>query len=40
MVVQDKAKKIYTETRNRRKIPFYGKWRESIYKYISFFNYI
>lgn len=31
MVVQDKAKKIYTETRNRRKIPFYGKWRESIY---------
>ena len=31
MVVQDKAKQIYTETRNRRKISFYDKWRKSIY---------
>lgn len=29
--VQDKAKEIYTATRNRRKITFYGKWRKSIY---------
>ena len=28
--VQDKAKEIYTATRNRRKITFYGKWRKSI----------
>ena len=31
MVVQDKAKQIYTETRNRRKISFYDKWRKPIY---------
>lgn len=29
--IQDKAKQIYTETRNRRKITFYDKWRKSIY---------
>lgn len=28
--IQDKAKQIYTETRNRRKITFYDKWRKPI----------
>lgn len=36
--VQDKAKKIYTETRNRRKITFYDKWRKPINKYSCFIN--
>ena len=40
MQVQDKAKEIYTATRNRRKITFYSRWRKSLFKYIGFFYYI
>ena len=33
---QSQAKKIYTAIRNRRKIPFYCRWRKSFTIYISF----
>lgn len=39
MIIQDKARQIYTETRNRRKISFYDKWRKSFFKYTCIIYY-